>query len=101
MSIVNYSYARQHLAELMDEAERDCAPVFITRQRNRGAAVLVSQAEWESIQETPYLISNPKNAEDLRDAIRELNAGKGIEHNPIKSTDRGSGAERRKRIQRK
>lgn len=80
MSIVNYSYARQNLAELMDEVERDCAPVFITRQRKRGGAVLVSQAEWDSIQETLYLTSNPKNAKRLRESIAELDSGKGIEH---------------------
>jgi len=45
MAVVNYSYARQNLAKLMDEVEQDCAPVFITRQRKRGGAVLVSLDE--------------------------------------------------------
>jgi len=44
--------------------------------------VLVSQAEWDSLQETLYLMSGPKDAQDLRDAIAELDAGKGIEHAP-------------------
>ncbi len=83
MGIVNYSYARQNLAELMNEVERDCTAVFITRQRKRGGAVLVSQAEWDSIQETLYLLSNPKNAKALRDSIAELNAGKGLKHDLV------------------
>jgi len=39
MSVVTYSYARQNLAKLMDEAERDRAPIYISRRRKRGAAV--------------------------------------------------------------
>ena len=97
MAVVNYSFARQNLAKLMDEVEQDCAPIFITRQRKRGGAVLVSQAEWDSIQETLYLVRTPKDAQDLRDAIAELNAGKGIEHAPLnppnaRRAPRGSGA---------
>ena len=84
MTIVTYSYARQNLAKLMDEVERDHAPVFISRQRKRGAAVLVSEDEWSSIQETMYLLGNPENARRLRKGIAELNAGRGIEYDPAK-----------------
>jgi antitoxin YefM len=80
--IVTYSYARQNLAKLMDEVERDGAPVFISRQRKRGAAVLVSESEWSSIQETLYLLSSPENARRLRKGIADLNAGKGIVYDP-------------------
>jgi antitoxin YefM len=97
MAVVNYSYARQNLAKLMDEVEQDCAPVFITRQRKRGGAVLVSQAEWDSIQETLYLMRSPKDAQDLRDAIAELDAGKGTEHAPIDPAKRRKAAARVRR----
>ena len=40
------------------------------------------QAERGSIQETLYLVRNPKDAQDLRIAIAELDAGKGMEHAP-------------------
>ena len=63
MAVVNYSFARQNLAKLMDEVEQDCAPIFITRQRKRGGAVLVSQAEWDRAPPEPrYLVRNPKDA---------------------------------------
>ena len=88
MPVVTYSYARQNLAELLDEVERDRAPVFISRQRKRGGAYLVSQEEWDSLQETMYLLSNPANAKDLLDAIAELNAGKGIEQQVAKTVPR-------------
>lgn len=97
MSVVTYSYARQNLARLLDEVERDRAAVFISRQRKRGGAYLVSQEEWDSLQETMYLLSNPKNAKDLLDAIAELNAGKGIEHQVAQPAARRRGAKRARR----
>lgn len=96
MAIVTYSYARQNLAKLMDEVEDDNAPVIISRQRKRGAAVLVSESEWNSIQETLYLLSSPENARRLRKGIAELNAGKWIEYDPTKSgTTKKASAKRR------
>ena len=83
MSIVTYSYARQNLAKLMEEVERDRAPVFISRQRKRGAAVLVSQDDWNSMQETLHLLKSPKNAARLRKGIADLNAGRGFARQPI------------------
>ncbi|HEX3675612.1 MAG TPA: type II toxin-antitoxin system prevent-host-death family antitoxin [Rhizomicrobium sp.] len=90
MSVVTYSYARQNLAKLMDEVERDSAPVYISRQRNRGAAVLISLADYEALETTRYLQSNPVNAAILREAIAELDAGGGVEHNliPVKASRR-------------
>jgi antitoxin YefM len=84
MSVVTYSYARQHLAELMDEVERDRAPIYISRQRKRGAAVLMSLDDYQAMETTLYLLSNPENAARLRKGIAELNAGKGVEHDLIK-----------------
>jgi len=95
--VVTYSYARQNLAELLDEVERDRAPVFISRQRKRGGAYLVSQEEWDSLQETMYLLSNPANAKDLIEAIAELNAGKGIEHPVAKPVPRRKRAKQARR----
>ncbi|TAN07846.1 MAG: type II toxin-antitoxin system prevent-host-death family antitoxin [Rhizobiaceae bacterium] len=86
MTIVNYSYARQNLAKLMDEVERDRAPIYISRQGKRGGAVLMSLEDYEALETTLYLLSNPSNAADLREAIAELDAGKGIAHDIIPVT---------------
>lgn len=67
----------------MDEVARDHAPIFISRQRKRGAAVLVSQDDWDSVQETLYLLRNPKNAARLRKAVADLDAGRGVIRQPI------------------
>lgn len=82
MSVVTYSYARQNLAKLMDEVERDNAPIYISRQRKQGAAVLMSLKDYEALETTLYLRSNPKNAANLRKAKTDLDKGKGIEFDP-------------------
>lgn len=86
MSVVTYSYARQNLARLMDEVERDRAPVYISRQRKRGAAVLMSLEDYQAMETTLYLLSNRKNAKLLREGIAELDAGKGVRRDivPVK-----------------
>ena len=51
----------------------DRAPIAITRQRGEGA-VLISESEWASIEETLYLLRSPKNAERLLEAVRGFEA---------------------------
>jgi antitoxin YefM len=70
MHAVSYSEARENLKAMSDKAVADRAPLAITRQRGEGA-VLVSESEWASIEETLYLLRSPKNAERLLGAVRE------------------------------
>lgn len=82
MNAVSYSFARENLKAVIDRVIADHNPVAITRQRGEGA-VLVSESDWASIQETLYLLSSPKNAERLLEAIRGFDAGEGEEHELI------------------
>ena len=82
MHALSYSEARATLKDVMDRAVADRAPIAITRQRGEGV-VVVSQSEWESIEETMYLLRSPRNAEKLLAAIDRLNAGLGEEHDLI------------------
>lgn len=82
MRAISYSEARENLKSVIDRVVADCAPIAITRQRGEGA-VLVSESDWASIQETLYLLSSPANASALLDSIAELDAGKGIERDLI------------------
>ncbi|HTT83294.1 MAG TPA: type II toxin-antitoxin system prevent-host-death family antitoxin [Rhizomicrobium sp.] len=83
MTVVTYSYARQNLAKLMDEVERDRAPVTISRQRKRGASVLMSLEDYQALETTLYLLGNPANAKALREGAVELDAGKGVRHDAL------------------
>lgn len=82
MKAVSYSEARENLKAVIDKVIADRAPVAITRQRGEGA-VLVSESEWASIEETLYLLRSPKNAERLLEAIKGLDSGKGEERELI------------------
>ena len=79
MHAISYSEARENLKSVIDEVVASRAPIAITRQRGEGA-VLVSESEWASIEETMYLLRSPANAKNLLEAIAELDAGRGEEH---------------------
>jgi antitoxin YefM len=74
--MVNYSQARANLAGLLDGVVDDAEEVVIHRSGHE-PVVVVSLAEWESIKETEYLLSNPAMARHLRESIAELDAGRG------------------------
>ena len=82
MDVVTYSDARANLKDVMDRVVADKTEVVVTRQKAE-AVVMVSLSEWNSIAETMHLLSSPKNAERLRKAIRDMDAGKGVEHELI------------------
>lgn len=82
MQAISYSEARENLKSVIDRVVADHAPIAITRQRGEGA-VLVSESDWASIEETLYLLRSPANAERLLEAIRGLEAGEGEEHELI------------------
>lgn len=82
MKTISYSEARENLKSVIDRVVADRAPIAITRQRGEGA-VLVSESEWASIEETMHLLASPANAKHLMDGIAQLDAGKGEEHELI------------------
>jgi antitoxin YefM len=82
MDVLSYSETRARLKEVMDRVVEDRSPVVITRQKAE-AVVMVSLADWNAMEETLHLLSSPANAEYLRDAIRELDEGRGRERELI------------------
>jgi antitoxin YefM len=78
MDVVTYTDARKNLKAIMDRVVADCDHTVVTRQSGE-AVVMLSLAEWNSIQETAHLLSSPKNAARLASAIEQLDAGKGKE----------------------
>jgi prevent-host-death family protein len=64
MTILNATEARSKLYNLIDETAQTHQPIVITGKR--GNAVLLSEDDWNSINETLFLISIP----DMRTSIR-------------------------------
>jgi antitoxin YefM len=82
MRTISISAIRANLKAVVDRVVADKAPIAITRQKGEGV-VMISQSEWESIEETLYLLSSPANAKRLMEGIARLEAGEGEEHELI------------------
>lgn len=78
MNAITYSHARENLARTITEVCVNHEPVIITK-KGTDAVVMISLEDFESMQETTYLLRSPKNAKRLLESIEQLNAGKGIE----------------------
>lgn len=63
MTSINASKARSNLYNLIDEANESNEPIIISGKRNN--AVLISEDNWNALQETLFLISIP----DMRESI--------------------------------
>ncbi|MEO5754365.1 MAG: type II toxin-antitoxin system prevent-host-death family antitoxin [Chthoniobacterales bacterium] len=76
MKTITYTAARENLASTINRVCEDCAPVVITRNRDQ-AVVMLSLAEYESLEETAYLLRSPENARRLLRSIDQLERGEG------------------------
>jgi len=63
MATVTATEARSKLYRLIDQAESTHEPIYITGKR--GNAVLVSESDWNAINETLYLLSIPGMRESI------------------------------------
>ena len=77
MNAISYTAARENLASTMDRVCADHTPVIITRNRDQ-SVVMLSLEDFESLEETAYLMRSPANAKRLLEAIHALETGKGV-----------------------
>jgi antitoxin YefM len=78
MKHVTYSDLRQNLATVMDEVNDSHAPLLVTRQNAR-PVVMLSQDDYESMEETLQLMSSARNVARLNEAIAEIEVGNVVE----------------------
>ncbi|MGO8822234.1 MAG: type II toxin-antitoxin system Phd/YefM family antitoxin [Desulfomonilaceae bacterium] len=67
MNTINVTQARSQLYKLIDEIALSHEPVQISGKR--GNAILISEEDWRSIQETLYLTSIPGMRESIRQGL--------------------------------
>lgn len=79
LNAINYSEARKNLASIMDSIcdERDI--VVITRRKAR-PVVMMSLDDYNSIEETGYLLRSPANAQRLMESIDAVRTGTVLAH---------------------
>ncbi len=80
VNAISYTAARENLAATMERVCVDHDPVIITRKRSQ-SVVMLSLEDYESLQETAYLLRSPVNAARLSESIAELEKGGGIIRN--------------------
>ena len=75
MDAITSSAARQNLAQTMNAVCENHSPVISTRQKSEPVVVMMSLADFNSIQETAYLLGNLANAGHLREALAQVERG--------------------------
>ena len=81
MDSLSFSETRANLKAVMDRVVADRVPVAIRRRGEN--VVMVSQSEWEGMEETLHLLRSPANAKQLLEAIEGLDRGEGVERELI------------------
>jgi len=81
MDHVSYTELRQNLKKHLDKVCDDRAPLVITR-RNGEHVVMLALTEYKSLEETLHLLSDPANAEHLRNSMAQAEAGEFVEFDP-------------------
>lgn len=71
MDKVSFAHFYKHLEKQMDRVTQTNKPLMVTRT-NANSIVVMSLEQFQSYQETAYLMASPKNAERLNEAITEL-----------------------------
>ena len=82
MLVLNYSDFRKNLKENLDKIWDDAETVIVSRAHNKNV-VVVSLDEYNSWQETKYLMSTPNNQKRLLDAIKDTDEGNFVTHSLI------------------
>ena len=69
MTIFTASQARANLYRLIDQTAESHEPIYISGKKT--SAVLISEEDWNAIQETLYLLSVPGLRESIKDGMAE------------------------------
>ncbi len=83
MEVKSYTEVRENFDKLMAKVCEDHQPLVITRQRKK-PVIVMSLDDYNSMQETMYLMSSPKNHAMLLKSISELTNSQFKQHDLIK-----------------
>lgn len=72
--VLNYTEARRNLKSVMDTVVEDRVAVVITRAKSE-PVIMMAKSEHDSLMETFHLLRSPRNAERLREAMADVEAG--------------------------
>ncbi len=79
MTSISITQARSRLYQILAEVNENSEPVIITNSRGKNG-VLISEDDWNAIQETLYLNSIPGMTESILVADRDAANGSVYDH---------------------
>lgn len=83
MKTVNYSELRQNLKSNLDLVSEDSDILIVHRSKGK-SVVMMSLDDFNSLQETQYLLSTKNNRKRLLDAVDDVEKGKVSEKELLK-----------------
>ena len=75
MQTISYTTLRQNLSRTMDKITKNREVVYITRKGHE-SMVMMTESDYNSAQETLYLLSSRNNAERLEESFNQAHEGK-------------------------
>ena len=82
MQIATYTAFRQQLKSYLDRVRNSHTPLYVTSANGEDVVVL-SKSDYESMEETFYLLKSPNNASRLLKSIEDYDKGLGQERRLI------------------
>jgi len=78
MNTISYTAIRSNLSKTMERVCDDHTPIIITRKSEQ-PVIMISLEDYESLEETAYLLRSPNNARRLLDSVAGITAGDTVE----------------------
>ena len=72
MKAVTMSELRKFLKKYLDYVSKDSETIIIPRKAGLSSVVMISEEEYNSMQETLYLLSTKANREAIAESIRQV-----------------------------
>ena len=82
MEVTTYTSFRQQLKFYLDKVRDSHSPLYVTSAKGEDVVVL-SKSDYESMEETFYLLKSPANAARLLQSIEDYKNGLGTERSLI------------------
>ncbi|HWZ03195.1 MAG TPA: type II toxin-antitoxin system prevent-host-death family antitoxin [Mucilaginibacter sp.] len=82
MQVTTYTNFRQKLKSYLDKVRNNHTPLYVTSANGEDVVVL-SKSDYESMEETFYLLKSPANASRLLQGIEAYEKGLGKERSLI------------------
>ena len=80
MDAVSYSGFRKNLKSYMQKVNQDSESLLVTAKDPEDTIVVMSKSDYDSMQETMYLLSNPDLMARIRRGDKQIQSGKAKVH---------------------